>query len=277
MIADNFKYDGKLASDFGLMICNIGGGGGDETISAGSDINFNQTPIRHGGLFLNTDTTYDSPMEATFQVCKFDCSDSSIQVLSLDEKRKIARWLQRKEPHMLELINNDNEDTSRYVFEGMFNLSEIYNCGDCIGYELRFTSNRPYAISKTITKTIIATTPDFEYKFNDTSDEVGYLYPRKMTIIPAESGDISIRNYIENPEGRLTQIRNCIAGETITFTDMLTISTDNPSHNKTLQDDFNFCFFRIANSYTNRTNRIIVSSPCTIKIEYNPIVKGVGL
>ena len=35
MNVENFKYDGKLASDFGLIVCHIGGAPGEETINAG--------------------------------------------------------------------------------------------------------------------------------------------------------------------------------------------------------------------------------------------------
>lgn len=280
MNVENFKYDGKLASDFGLIVCHIGGAPGEETINAGSDINFNQVSIRHGNKFLITDTTYDSVIETTFQVCKFSCETKVFEPLTLDEKRKIARWLQRKESHVLELVDEKDEDASRYIFEGSFNgLSEVFYYGECIGYELRFITNRPYAIGKTITRTIIADTENFEYMLTDSSDEVGYIYPNKMTITFNEDvEEFNLYNYIEDStNGRLTQIKNCKKNEVITFDDNLIISTSNEEHKKTLQDDFNFHFFRIANSYSNRINKLSISHPCVIKIEYNPVVKGVGL
>lgn len=274
----DFEYNGELASDYGLMICRINGSSDMETINVGAEINFNQTSIRNGSLFLTTDTAYDAPMETTFQVCKFDCNTSSLNYLTLDERRAITRWLNTKEPHIFRLI--DDDDAYNYViFEGMFNLREIALNGACIGFELTFKSNRPYALGESIIETITANTPNYEYHLFDDSDEVGYIYPKKMTVTLLSDTDVlEICNYAEDQiNGRLTQIKNCVAGETITFTDMLTVSTSNTNHEITLQDDFNFCFFRIANSYTNKLNRVTVSSPCIIKIEYHPVVKGVGL
>ena len=46
------------------------------------------------------------------------------------------------------------------------------------------------------------------------------------------------------------------------------------SHN--IQNDFNWNFFRIANTYDNSRNDLTISLPCAIKVEYSPIVK-VGL
>ena len=275
----DFKFGGKLASEFGLMIGYIGGAPGEEIIAAGTELNLNQVSVRHGNKFLTTDTTYDSPIEKTFQVFKFSCEDGGLQTLSLDEKRKISRWLLQKEPQILELIGDEeDEDFSRYIFEGTFvGFSEIFYYDECVGLELHFISNRPYAIGKMITRTIVADTTDFEYVFNDVSDEVGHIYPSKLSIIFDEECDFKLINYIENPNGRITEIKNCKAGETITFTDSLIISSSDETHEATLQNDFNFCFFRIANSYNNRSNKLLISHPCTIKIEYNPVVKGVGL
>lgn len=274
----DFEYNGELASDYGLMICEIGGVSDIETISVGAEINFNQTPIRNGNLFLTTDVSYDSPLETTFKVCKYNCRTGMIDALDIDERRAITRWLNSKEPHTFRLIDDDR--THDYVlFEGMFNLKEVLLSGSCIGYELTFKSNRPYALGESIIETITATTSNFEYHLFDDSDEIGYIYPSKMSItLPSNVKELNIYNYAEDPiNGRLTQIKNCVSGETITFTDMLTISTSDKNHSSTIQNDFNFCFFRIANSYKDKLNRIVISDPCTIKIEYNPIVKGVGL
>lgn len=46
---------------------------------------------------------------------------------------------------------------------------------------------------------------------------------------------------------------------------------------KHLSNDFNFVFFRIANSYENNQNIISVNIPCEITIKYYPVAKGVGL
>lgn len=106
---------------------------------------------------------------------------------------------------------------------------------------------------------------------NDTSHEEGYIYPY-AEIIMLEDGDLKIYNAIE---GRETCINNCIEGEVITMEYPIIKSSD-PEHNKKIQNDFNWNFFRIANTYENSRNDLVIFTPCEIKIKYSPIVK-VGL
>ena len=53
------------------------------------------------------------------------------------------------------------------------------------------------------------------------------------------------------------------------------MSTSLSSHK--IYNDFNFVFFRIANTYANNKNIISVNIPCEITIKYYPVAKGVGL
>jgi hypothetical protein len=104
---------------------------------------------------------------------------------------------------------------------------------------------------------------------NDTSYEEGYIYPyTEITIV--EDGDLNIYNAIED---RNTYIANCVAGEVITM-DYPIIKSSVSSHN--IQNDFNWNFFRIANTYNNSRNDLTISIQCVMKVTYSPIVK-VGL
>ena len=112
-----------------------------------------------------------------------------------------------------------------------------------------------------------------KHSINDTSHEEGYIYPyTEITIgdIGSEKKTLEITNAIENRE---TIIKNCVAGEVITM-DYPVIKSSISSHN--IQNDFNWVFFRVANTYENSRNDLTISLPCTIKIKYSPIVK-VGL
>lgn len=104
---------------------------------------------------------------------------------------------------------------------------------------------------------------------NDSSHEEGYIYPYTEISI-YKDGNLNIYNAIEN---RNTIIKNCVAGEIITM-DYPVIRSSISSHN--IQNDFNWNFFRVANTYGNSRNDLTISIPCTIKIKYSPIVK-VGL
>lgn len=108
-------------------------------------------------------------------------------------------------------------------------------------------------------------------KIIDESDDIGYIYP-DIQIKCLSSGDLKITNSIEN---RTTIIKNCSTNEVISVDENLNISTSLSSHK--LYNDFNFVFFRIANSYENNQNIISVNIPCEITIKYYPVAKGVGL
>lgn len=113
----------------------------------------------------------------------------------------------------------------------------------------------------------------YKASFNDTSYEEGYIYPQmKITIDdiddkPVNERNLTIHNSIENRE---TYISNVSTGEVITF-DYPVIQSSDSSHN--IQNDFNWTFFRVANTYDNSRNDLVISLPCSIKIKYSPIVK----
>lgn len=109
----------------------------------------------------------------------------------------------------------------------------------------------------------------YRASLNDISYEEGYIYPQ-MEITVKEDGDLIIHNSIENRE---TYIANCKANEVITL-EYPVIQSSDSSHN--IQNDFNWIFFRVANTYDNSRNDLVISLPCSIKIKYSPIVK-VGL
>lgn len=104
---------------------------------------------------------------------------------------------------------------------------------------------------------------------NDISYEEGFIYPYTEIIVKSD-GNLRIHNAIENRE---TYIADCRAGEVITM-DYPVIKSSDSSHN--IQNDFNWNFFRVANTYENSRNDLTISLPCSIKIKYSPIVK-VGL
>ena len=106
----------------------------------------------------------------------------------------------------------------------------------------------------------------YKASLNDTSYEEGYIYPQ-MEIIVKENGNLTIHNSIENRE---TYIANCKINEIITL-DYPVIKSSDSSHN--IQNDFNWTFFRVANTYDNSRNDLVISLPCSIKIKYSPIVK----
>ena len=262
MKANDFEFDSKKLSSFGCIIANFDGGKGLETIN-GAEIEFNTVSSLNGLVHHEVSATYPSCLETTIQICKYSCS-TGIQEIPSTLYREISRWLLRKNFYKLKFLDENHIDL--YYMASVVSIGRIELDGRLMGLELNIITNRPFALKEPRTITIKNTVKDGKHSINDTSYEEGYIYPY-MEITVIEDGNLKIHNAIEN---RDTYIANVSAGEVITM-DYPVIQSSISSHN--IQNDFNWNFFRIANTYDNSRNDLTISLPCSIKIEYSPIVK----
>lgn len=264
MIVTDFEYDGLLLSDFGCIMCSFESTG-LETVINGSNITFNTSPILNGSKHILTDVKYDECLTTTFEICKNPCNveEQEDLIFTVDEVANITRWLNRKEFLKFKLVKEGYENI---YFDGSFNVSRKLLGSDVIGFELELITDRPFAQYETVKKTFKIKDYNQMEIFKDISDEIGYIYP-KVEITCNAGGNLIIHNAIEN---RDTIIKNCVPGEVITM-DYPIISSSRTSHQ--IQNDFNYNFFRIANTYKERGNKIKFSIPCIMKIEYQPIRK----
>ena len=268
----DFEYDGLKLSDMGYMLCKFDSSG-LETVSNGAQITFNTVPIQNGAKYVLASTQYDTCLEATFQICKNTCTNDEME-LSVREVRELSSWLSRNKYLKFKLL--DDEYMNLY-FEASFNVNLVKFGGDIIGLELHMTTNRPFALMEPRTIMLSTTKTNETKTIYDVSDKEGYIYPY-MEITVKQECDLEITNNAEkisaNGSGRITQIKNCKAGEVITM-DYPIISSDYRGHENILENglpnDFNWVFFRISNTYRNPKNEIIISHPCEIKLVYSPI------
>lgn len=258
----DFEYDGISLRNMGYIVCNFGSKG-LETISNGSQITFNKVSTFNGSKHKLVSTEYEDCLTATFQICKHPCEANGVEEITIEESRIIMRWLNRKDFHKFRLFN---EGYINIYFEASFNVSKIELDGKIYGFELEMITNRPYAIHEPIMNTIKNTQENGTKTIYSKSDEEGYIYP-DMEITINSDGDLKIHNGLEN---RTMYIANCKAGEVIKIKYPM-IESSLSSHK--IQNDFNWQFFRIANSYRNKANELTISLPCTIKMVYSPIVK----
>ena len=264
MKAYDFEFDGKKLSEFGFTICYFGSKG-LETISNGSQITFNTVSTLVGTKHELVSTEYEECLETTIQICKHSCS-SDVTEISPHEFREMTKWLSRKKFLKFKILEEAYIDL---YYEASFNVSRIEIDGKLYGLELEVRTNRPFALKEPKVIVIRNFKKDGNYSINDSSNEEGYIYPfTEITV--NEDGDLNIYNAIED---RNTCIKNCKTGEVITM-DYPVITSSLSSH--MIQDDFNWNFFRIANTYDRSRNDLTISIPCTMKIKYSPIVK-VGL
>lgn len=265
MRASDFEFSGKNLSDFGCIIANFDGGKGLETID-GAEIEFNTVASLGGSKHHLISSIYESCLEITVQIAKYSCS-TGIQEISASEHREISRWLNRKGFYKLKFL--DEEHIDLYYEASIASIGRIELDGKLYGLELNIITNSPHAFKEPRVINIKNIAQDGKHSINDTSYEEGYIYPYTEITIN-ESGNLNIYNALED---RNTYIANCVAGEVITM-DYPIIQSSLSSHN--IQNDFNWNFFRIANTFENSRNDLTISLPCTIKIKYSPIVK-VGL
>lgn len=261
MKAVDFEFDGLNLSDFGFALCHFDSEG-LQTISSGAKIVFNTIPTLNGAKHELTSVEYEDCLETTFQICKNQCGSNDFEI-STDELRVLSKWLNRKGFHKFKILSDEYLDI---YFEASFNISKIEMNGKTYGLELEVKTNRPFALQepkKVVIKNIIQ---NGEKVIKDYSDVEGYIYP-EVEITINESGNLTIYNDIED---RTTYIKNCIAGEVIKMNYPI-IESSIPSHK--IQDDFNWNFFRIANTFKNSVNKLTISLPCTIQVVYSPTAK----
>lgn len=265
MIAQDFEYAGEYLKDWGYMICQTNSSSGFETINSDSQLTFDTISQFNGKLSELTTSYYEDHIEITFQICKFSCS-KGITPITVYESKELKRWLNRPEFHRFKLIQPNWADI---YMEGSFNIKNIEYNGQVYILELTFISNRPFALHEPVTYKFETSNEDNQFSIFDISDEIGYIYP-DIQIICLEDGDLEINNSIEN---RVTFIKNCKKNEVINFTKELIFLSSDPEHK--IQNDFNYIFLRIANSYGKRKNLLTFSKPVNISITYSPYVKAV--
>lgn len=258
---ENFEYDGITLRDKGFVICDFGSKG-NVTESSGSKITFKTVPAQLGQRFDLTSARYDKCLEATFQICKDPCVSDDHEIKDY-EIRDIMRWLSRKEFHKLKFIDPEHRDI---FYEATFNVNKVEYDGIVYGLELEMTTNRPFAQREKIEVHIVNAEPKGTKAVSNLSDEIGFIYP-KMEITIKETGDLEIYNKLDD---RTMKIKNCVAGEVITI-DYPLIASSIEYHK--IQNDFNWDYLRLVNTYKERRNVLTISIPCEITIEYYPIVK----
>lgn len=264
MKAKDFEFDGKCLSDFGCMIVNFSKKG-LETID-GAEITFNMTSNLGGSKYHLTSAVYESCLETTIQIAKYSCSADIQEILPI-EFRELSKWLNRKKFLKFKIL--DEEHIDLYYNASVNSINRIELDGHLMGLELNIVTDSPHALKEPKAIVIKNLVQDGKHSLHDTSYEEGFIYPF-MEIEIVEGGNLDIYNAIED---RHTYIANCVAGEIITM-DYPVIQSSISSHD--IQNEFNWQFFRVANTYENNKNDLTISLPCIIKLKYSPIIK-VGL
>lgn len=256
MYAEQFIFDNRLCSEFGLMICSFDNSNSNG--SMGTDIEFITTtePIR--GKWRKLASKETKQLEFQIQVCKIDHT-----YINAYERQAITRWLSRRDSYKkLQFVQYDYEEV---WFNAYVESIELINVGNQVaGLTINWKCDASHGYGELYRNEI---NDNSTIEFFDNSDEVGYIYA-DVEIEVTKNGKIEIYNSIED---RKFEIKNCVIGEKIIQNgDIMQLSTTNSSHN--IYNDFNFNFIRIANTYDKRKNQITTNG-CKIKFSYYPIKK----
>lgn len=165
-------------------------------------------------------------------------------------------------------IDSSDCDLDYIAFYASFNLAKIYIGGKICGIELEMETNSPFGFGEEITKNFTFTSERLSRSFLDLSDDVGFIYP-KVTIVCNEDGDLHLSSDLGRCE---SVIKNCTSGEIIMMSgDTQIITSSRADHD--IANDFNYDYFRVGNTIDERKNIITASIPCSVTIEYEPILK----
>ena len=262
MKATDFEYRGIRLRDKGFIIWKFDSSD-VETVENASQISFNTTSTLNGMKHELTSAVYEDCLTATFQICKNVCDSNQTEAMSLDDIRFIMSWLNSKSFHKFRLLD---DEYSGIYFEASFNVSRVEVNGLVYGFELEMNTNRPFAVREPVTMVVNNTVENGKKVIFDESDEEGFIYP-DMEITIYGDGDFEMKNSFGD---RVMRIANCKAGEVIKIKyPMIESSLD--SHK--IQNDFNWIFFRIENTFDNKKNEITFSIRCVVKMTYMPIVQ----
>lgn len=259
MYAKDFIFDGKSCDEFNLMLCNFDNGNSDGDMGANIEFTTTSNPICGKWRKLSSKDT--KPLEFQISVCKKDGT-----YIDEYEEQAIRRWLFRRDEYKKFQFVQDGYE--QVWFNAYATSGELKKCGgQIIGITINWKCDASHGYGE-LYKNEIGENSMLE--FFDQSDEVGSVYVyAEINVI--KDGIITIYNSIEDREFK---IRNCTAGEKIIQdNNLLQLSSSIESHN--IYNDFNFNFFRVANTYQSRKNQIITNG-CSVKFSYYPI-KNVGI
>ena len=151
-----------------------------------------------------------------------------------------------------------------------FNVAKIKIAEVLCGIRLTMETDKPFAYGEEQLFDWTVSNSTTRYKVTDLSDEIGTTYPT-IKIICSQAGDMTVYNDRDNKN---VVIKNCSVGEIISIDGSIqTISTSLNSHK--IQNDFNYEFPKIINTFDNRDNYFRFSLPCAVELSYTPIIKDV--
>ena len=254
MDAKDFIFNGQSLSDYGFI---IGSFGDDGTVTPGG-ISYTMTNVPSNDRKYISSMKYDSTIEFTFSIVKYDCNVNHIEPVDRYEDSAMHKWLEREGFHSLSFCQDDYENIH---YNAYISISPKIIAGRTYGYKLVATTDNVYAYDFKCEYEFDINANE-EYILFTSSDKCGYIYP-KIEITPLESGNLSL-TIKEDNEQNSSVFNNVTENITIKLDSELGIVENIDT------DNFNWKFPRLIQGYEDTINTIITTLPCHIKVNYIP-------
>lgn len=175
MIATDFIFDGKRASDYGLMLVSINSN--NDSVASGGDMEYSVAKTPNSDRFTFYGSQFNNVLTWNISVVKDPCKCETPTITACEES-EIAKWLIKTDGYRwFQFYQEGHENIYYKVY---INMTPNQIAGSTIGFDLTVTSDCAYGFSNLITKqaTINASTP---YQFYVDNNINNYILP-KVTI-----------------------------------------------------------------------------------------------
>ena len=172
MIATDFIFDGKHASDYGLMIASVNNN--NDEVASGGDMEYSVAKAPNNDSFTFYGSQFNNVLTWNISVIKNPCKNSDM-IINAQEESEIAKWLIKTDGYRW--FQFDQEGYEDIFYKVYINMTPNQVAGETIGFDLVITSDCAYGFSDIITKQIVinASTP---YKFYVNNDINEYTLPQ---------------------------------------------------------------------------------------------------
>lgn len=293
MNATDFTYDGQTLSSFHMMPCSFNGHE-DDAITIGSDTEYADARPYDSYLWHYHGGQYSAPLTITVQIGP----DRTVSIgngaytyggnhyITYAEERAINKWLSPRQGFkelIVPFVDGVSSTVNNlYFFAHVTRMEKIRFGGHCLGFEVEFTTNAPYAFTEekswtpptwTISEKI-PTIASYSGTLTINTDSSDWIYPRiviecKSDIASGISGVVGavrVRNYqtdwhsssdyTMHSQCRFTQVYD---GETIVINkDYEGVTTTNTAHNIIDDFDYDYSWFHLVDG----RNICAVSANC---------------
>lgn len=250
---ERFVFDGVSCDEYGIR-CAAFARAGFITVSA-QETELNTEKSVLGDTFHIISQDYSKPLSYTMQVVNRDFSP-----ITSNQERFLKKWLcQRNKYKWFCILDKQYADV--WFYANISNPKAAYFYGT-VGMEFTITTNAPFGFSDIRNKKWIMDGNDTIEDFYVDNDEELPIYPN-LTIVPKESGTLTLTNSSIEQEDNFLIIENCVPDEVIKLEcGYPFISSSSVTHK--VFDDFNKYWPYLIDGY----NRITVDMPCTLELEY---------